>query len=137
MEMTRHRLLSAVVLSLALAGLGACVGLGRIDGQGKRMSREEMTVHAEHVFRRHNQAETRLLSALHILNEQYPRSREALLQAEADMLDACDELNELAIRRRDNKRIGFVARWRIPRSIQDCERQTRVVEELLDEIERA
>lgn len=134
--MTRHRLLSAVVLSLALAGLSACVGYGSMDGQGKRMSREEMTVHVEHVFRRHNQVETRLLSVLQILNGRIPPSYEALLQAEADMLDACDELNEFAIRRRDDRRIGIVAKWRIPRSTQDCERKTQVVEELLDEIER-
>jgi len=101
------------------------------------MSRDEMAAHAERVFRRHNQAETRLLSALQSLSIGQPEAYEALLEAEAGMLDACEKLNEFAIRRRDNKRMGIIEKRRIPGTIKACDTQTQIVEELLAGMERA
>ena len=121
--MRTRKSLEGLAVCLAFAGLSACAGPG---------SRDEIAARAEEVFRRHNQAETKLLSVLPRLAGEQPEAYEALLVAEESMLDACEKLNELAIAHRDNKRVGLKAKSQVPKTIDACEQHTQIVEELLE-----
>lgn len=85
---------------------------------------------AQSVFRYHNQ----LVSSLILLSSDAQLSNaelDELEQAEMLMIAACKPLNQVAAKVRDGGKAGAVQRINIPRTLNRCERQTKVVEQLI------
>lgn len=85
---------------------------------------------AQEVFLYHNQ----LVSQLILISSDATLSDTQLLeleQAEALMVKACKPLNQVAAKVRDGGKAGLGKRINIPRTLNECERQTNAVEQLL------
>lgn len=85
---------------------------------------------AERVFREHNRVSAELMLVLPELDPATPTAQ-ALVEADVAMLEACEPLNEMAVARRDEMRIGVGARLRIPAAIRRCEAATATAAELV------
>ncbi len=129
---TPQRLLPFVALATCLFLISCTTLYTESEGKRRPMTSGEIRQYAEDVFRYHNRVETKLLTALGLADVNGEPRYDALLAAEARMLDACEALNELAIRHRDQKRLGFFKKIRLPRTIAACESETKDVERLLD-----
>jgi len=85
---------------------------------------------AQAVFLYHNQ----LVSELILVSSDASLSDTQLVeleQAEASMVKACKPLNQVAADVRDGDKSGLGKRLRISATLTECERQTKLVEQLL------
>jgi len=111
------------LLGVLIAGLSACT-TGRISS--------DLRQRAQDVFRYHNQ----LVSQLILLSSDDSLSEARLIeleQAEAIMSKACKPLNQVAAKVRDGGNAGIGKRLNVPRTLNECERQTKAVEKILAE----
>lgn len=89
---------------------------------------DDFSAYAEKVFKQQNAITDQIMQATDSLNkEQYTR----LTQAEMKMHDACQLLNEYALRERDGLDRGIIFRHRVGNSIGDCDRSVTTVQHLL------
>ena len=79
---------------------------------------------AEAAFRRQNQLSSEFMLAAPEVETNKPARYESLLLKEEQMLDACQPLNTLATKRRDNKSVSFEEKKSILGSLDACERAT-------------
>ena len=91
-----------------------------------RANSQEFRDYARQVFEMHNDAVTTIAYALDDLEsdpDQIDRYN-GIVDADDRMMDACAELNKLAIARRDDKQLGMSELAGVASSIPDCERAT-------------
>ncbi len=86
--------------------------------------------HAQDVFLHHNQLVSELISFASDSSLTDTQLIE-LEQAEAVMIEACKPLNTLAAEVRDGGKSSFAQRVQILRSLDNCEHQTNLVQQLL------
>ena len=115
-----------VVWSLLVA-LTGCATVATVDGERLALTSAEFRAYVERVFREQNRVADELAFAL----EAPDGSAEGLADAEQRLLDACAGINELATARRDELRLGVRGNLSAARSVPECDRTTRAVEELL------
>lgn len=89
-------------------------------------SQEEFTRYVEHVFLLENSMTSEIMS----LSDD-AKNHDALLEAEQQMQQACDPLNEYASRDMDGLSIGLFLRRRVEKSANDCEKAALKVKALL------
>ena len=85
---------------------------------------------AEDAFRRQNRLSSELMLSAAEMNNITPATYEALLEKEGIMLHACQPLNALAAKRRDQTPVSRDDKKAIPGSLAACERAS-------DELERS
>ena len=110
-----------------VAVLAGCATVSTTDGERLAVTSQEFRVYVERVFREQNRVADELAFAL----EAPDGSPEGLAVAEQRLLDACAGVNELATARRDERRLGVRRNLSAARSVSECDRTTRTVEELL------
>jgi hypothetical protein len=115
------------VVWLLLVALTGCASVATVDGERLALTSAEFRTYVEHVFREQNRVADELAFAL----EAPDGSPEGLAVAEQRLLDACAGVNELATARRDERRLGVRRNLSAARSVSECDRTTRTVEELL------
>ncbi len=95
---------------------------------------DEFAAYAEQVFKQQNAITDQIIDAAELLNkEQYAR----LSQAELKMHDACQLLNEYAVRERDGLERGIFFQQQVQRSISGCDQSLKSVAKLLHELQVA
>ena len=106
---------------------GACVAtVETLDDTELRVTSDAFRDYAERVFRDQN----RMVSALAFKMEDGgldPGIRGSLEDAEARVLAACRDLNEIATRQRDRQRRRPLAEMRAARTVPECERAVDTV----------
>ncbi len=125
----RPRIQPASLLGLALV-LTACstVTTHTPDGRKETRTVEEFRQYAEEVFRRQNEAASAVIFWLDELEDDSPDTYTALEASEARMLQACQALNQVAARRRDQQRVGLGRKRAVVRTIGACEVATQALE---------
>lgn len=118
MSRIRSYFLVLVVASVA----AACASLG--IGVRER---------AEEAFRRQNHLSSEFMLAAPEIESKVPAMYESLLVMEKLMLDACQALNTLASKQRDNKPADFDEKTTVISSLEACEQATLVFEESLQQ----
>ncbi len=88
--------------------------------------------YAEDIFRRQNQITSRIL----MLSEDgvEVENMDDLLEAEQELEDACQLLNEYAVRERDGVAMGFLFKRKVQNSVEDCEDAIHDVESMLKDV---
>lgn len=119
-------------VALPVGVLAGCATVTSVDGERHAISSDAFRSYAETVFRRQNAALSELAFALDG-SELAPEQISALEAVEADLIGTCAALNELAIRRRDNRDVGVRGQLDAARSVPDCERVVIAAERLLVE----
>ena len=105
------------LLFLAAAVLSGCAGsLATADGERLRISSAEFADYAEQVFRLQNE----VLDALAFALDDYPDDI-GLLNAEEAVLEACVEINELAVRRQRGGGTRVVRDMRAAQGVPACD----------------
>ena len=100
-----------------------------------RANSQEFRTYARQVFEIHNEAVTKIAYALDDLEsdpDQIDRYN-GIVDADDRMMDACAELNQLAIARRDDKQVGLSELAGVASSIPDCERATAQATQLISD----
>lgn len=88
----------------------------------------ELTTHSEQVFRHQNQVIDQIMEE----NERMSQTNyQAISQAELNMYDQCQLLNDYVTRERDGLAQDFLMRQRILGTINNCEASINAVEKLL------
>lgn len=113
----------------ALTALTGCATVVTADGEELRMTSSAYRAYVETVFRAQNRVASDLAFAL----EEAPAEpvELALAAAEAQLLEACASLNEIATRRRDDERAGFRRGVAAARAAPRCEEAARDAEAVL------
>jgi len=107
-----------------------CTVVTTAQGERLGMRSAAFRSYAETVFRQQNQALDEL--ALQLDAGLDTDELVELEAAEVELLAACARLNELAARRRDQRRLGLGRQWRAARTTPDCERALLAAQALLD-----
>lgn len=122
----------AVPVLLVFAVLTGACAVTTAGGERLAVGSDRFRSYVERVFRKQNRVATELAFALE--REGLPRERvRALESAEAELLEACAELNELAAARRDGEALGTVAEAGASRSAPECERATLAARRVLED----
>ena len=114
---------------IAALNLSGC-SIPYVNGYGEKgQSKKDFEHYVESVFKFQNQltSQVMMISASGEDLEDY----DELLQAEQQMREACEPLNEYAVKEIDGSRIGFFLRRRVERSAYACEKSAFKVENLL------
>ncbi len=106
-DLVGKRWLSLFSLMLPMAGCATMSG--------------DLRERAEAAFRRQNELSSQFMLIGLELESTNPGRYERLTSAERSMLNACEVLNELAIMKRDGKRVGFNQKRHIPSTLSRCE----------------
>ncbi|HEY8520203.1 MAG TPA: hypothetical protein VIN61_08990 [Gammaproteobacteria bacterium] len=120
----------AMLLALAAAG---CAAVTTVDGERLGVASDEFRDYAERVFREQNRVATDLAFAIEEAEIRGFDAPEALVRAEERLLEACAGLNELAARRRDQRRVGARRGLAAARQAPRCEAAAREAAALLDQ----
>lgn len=112
------------ILSLC-ACAAACATVTTADGRRLPVRSDAFRSYAETVFRQQN-------STLDEVALRLDTGDDAPLEsAELELLTQCEDLNELAQRRRDDLSVGLGLKLRAARTTPDCERALQAVQALL------
>ena len=121
--MNKKNNINLFLIGLLVVSLSACA-TGRLSS--------DLRQRAQDVFRYHNQ----LVSQLILLSSDASLTEATMIeleQAEAVMSKACKPLNQVAAKVRDGGKAGIFPRLNVPRTLNECERQTEAVEKKLAE----
>jgi hypothetical protein len=133
----RHRLASSGAVAAGLLALAGCAPyITAANGDRMRANSQEFRDYARQVFEMHNEAVTKIAYALDDVEfdpDQIDRYN-SIVDADDRMMDACAELNKLAIARRDDKQLGLSELARVASSIPDCERATAQATQLISNV---
>lgn len=121
----------ALPVPIALALLTGACAVTTAGGERLSVGSDAFRAYVERVFREQNRVATELAFALERENLSRERVRE-LEAAEAGLLQACADLNELAAARRDGESLGAAAEAGAARSAPECERATLAAARVLD-----
>ncbi len=119
---------------LVLAGCAPYITAA--NGDRMRANSQEFRAYARQVFEIHNEAVTKIAYALDDLEsdpDQIDRYN-GIVDADDRMMDACAELNQLAIARRDDKQVGLSELAGVASSVPDCERATAQATQLISNV---
>ena len=120
----------ALVALFSLISAGCIATVETLDGGRHRISSDAFREYAESVFREQNRVASILVFRLE--DEQLEDATMTRLEdAEARLLAACSELNELAVRRRDREGRRLFADARAAKTVPECERAVEAVEQTL------
>jgi len=111
----------------------SCSTITTVSPNGDQETRtvDEFKVYAENVFRRQNQASSKLIMLL-IDNETSDlENYNSLVEAEERILDACWPLNNIVVMKIENQPIDLSTQYKVMNTISDCDYITRDVEEFL------
>ena len=122
-KINRRNTFNLLLSGLLVASLSACA-TGRLSS--------DLRQRAQDVFRYHNQLVSQLILLSSDVSLTEARMSE-LEQAEAIMVRACKPLNQVAAKVRDGEKPGIFPRLNVPRTLNECERQTKAVEKMLAE----
>ncbi len=132
-----HQLASSGAVVAGLLVLASCApDITAANGDRMRANSPEFRDYARQVFEMHNEAVTKIAYALDDLEfdpDQIDRYN-GIVDADDRMMDACAELNKLAIARRDDKQLGLSELARVASSIPDCERATAQATQLISNV---
>ncbi len=129
----RRRLRCRAAVALACLLTAGCMTQVTPDGRRLRVDSDEFRDYAQEVFRRHNHALSELMRIQPVAGDESGRLTQ-IENAEAEMLRQCEKLNQLAVAARDQRSDGPARTVELARSVASCDRSTRSVETLLDEI---
>ncbi len=129
----RRRLRCSAVGALLCLLAAGCMTQVTPDGRRLRVDSDEFRDYAQQVFRRHNRALSELMQMQPAAGDEPARVAQ-LEDAEAEMLRQCENLNQLAVAARDQRSDGPARTVELARSVASCDRATRIVETLLDEM---
>ena len=132
----RRRFASSGAVVAGILVLAACAPyITAANGERMRANSQEFRDYARQVFEMHNDAVTRIAYALDDLEsdpDQIDRYN-GIVDADDRMMDACAELNKLAIARRDDKQLGMSELAGVASSVPDCERATAQATRLISD----
>jgi hypothetical protein len=94
----------------------------------KGQSREEFTRYVEGVFRLQNSMTSEIMA---LPETDDANNHDALLEAEQQMQEACDPLNEYVSRESEGLNVGFFLSRRVENSAINCEQAAQKVKSLL------
>ena len=94
----------------------------------KGQSREEFTRYVEGVFRLQNSMTSEIMA---LPETDDAKNHDALLEAEQQMQEACDPLNEYVSRESEGLNVGFFLSRRVENSAINCEQAAQKVKSLL------
>lgn len=101
-----------------------------VNGYGEKgQSKKDFERYVESVFKLQNQLTSQVMM-IAVSGEEYEDYDELLL-AEQQMREACEPLNEYAVKEIEGSRIGFFLRRRVEKSANACERSAIKVGNLL------
>ncbi|MGR8933205.1 MAG: hypothetical protein ACU837_02305 [Gammaproteobacteria bacterium] len=123
------RFLSLLALLLLFSG---CVNLGEIPSDEEKKG--SFAAYAEKVFRRQNNA-TSIVMTLSPDELDDATEYEALLNAEKNMQNACQLLNDYAQRSQEGENPDVLFRSRVGIAVKDCDHATQRLEILLDDFD--
>jgi hypothetical protein len=126
------RVLGALHILAALAGVAGCAAVTTADGQRLGLASEDFRAYVERVFRDQN----RVASDLGFALEDRDGADPALATAEQELLDACAGVNELATLRRDDRRPGLKRGSAAAHTVPGCEQATRAARAALERAAR-
>lgn len=106
---------------LAVCLLAGCASVTAVDGQRYTIGSDAFRAYAERVFRAQNRAMSKLVFALDDASLG-DAARASLEAAEAGLIGACGPLNEVAVRRRDDRGTRAGLGFEAARSVSECER---------------
>ena len=133
----RRRFASSGAVVAGILVLAACAPyITAANGERMRANSQEFRDYARQVFEMHNDAVTRIAYALDDLEsdpDQIDRYN-GIVDADDRMMDACAELNKLAIARRDDKQLGMSELAGVASSVPDCERATAQATRLISNV---
>ena len=133
----RHRIASTGAVVAGLLVLAGCAPyITAANGDRMRANSQEFRDYARQVFEMHNEAVTTIAYALDDLEsdpDQIDRYN-GIVDADDRMMDACAELNKLAIARRDDKQLGMSELAGVASSVPDCERATAQATRLISNV---
>lgn len=109
----------------------ACASVTAVDGQRHAVGSESFRAYAERVFRAQNAALSELAFAFGDPSLA-PADLARLEAAESGLISACGALNEMAVRRRDERGAGIGRGLTAARSVPDCERAVALAEGTLE-----
>lgn len=132
----RRRFASSGAVVAGILVLAACAPyITAANGDRIRANSQEFRDYARQVFEMHNDAVTRIAYALDDLEsdpDQIDRYN-GIVDADDRMMDACAELNNAAVARRDGKQLGLHELAGVASSIPDCERATTQATQLISD----
>lgn len=111
----------------AAAGLAGCAAVVTAGGERLSPTSPEFRAYVERVFREQNDIASELAFAI----EDGGPAAASLGEAEQALLRACEGLNEIAARRRDEQRTGARRGLSAARAAPECERATAAAREAL------
>ena len=133
----RHLFASSGAIVAGLLVLAGCAPyITAANGDRMRANSQEFRGYARQVFEMQNETVTRIAYALDDLEsdpDQIDRYN-SIVDADDRMMDACAELNKLAIARRDDKQLGMSELAGVASSVPDCERATAQATRLISNV---
>lgn len=96
------------------------------------MTEEQFAAHVEHVFRYHNKVMNDWITSSPDLSDEGD-DEGALSDAEEEMDEACEPLNEVVSAEAVSERASFWTRKKLPQTVPECEAATQHLESLIRE----
>lgn len=123
--------LSLLVLT---AGCSTIVTISPARGIEAR-TLEEFNLYADEVFRRQSEANSKIIMYLIDYETGNKTSQyEQLMAAEEKIVDACKNLNNMAVTRAEEREVTILQRYIFANSVGECDNATSVIEGLLQEL---
>ena len=126
---------NGIAKALAAAGILALLMGCATPRDDADLDREALRERAERVFKEQNRMSSRLMLLLPELRGENPQAYARLDEAESRMLEACEPLNRIAVAHRDEQSAALMDKINVPSSLDECERRTEQVRELIRELE--
>ena len=102
--------------------LSACASVESLDGQRMSLRGAAFREYVEQVFRLQNRVSSEIAFALEAPERIESEQSSRLELADTALFEACESLNELAVRRRDGRGMRLFADAHAARTAPDCER---------------
>jgi hypothetical protein len=107
-------------------------GCALLSSAPKIVTQQTLKNQLEELFRRQNKATSEVM--MFTMDEPDAEVFEELLEAEQQMLQACDPLNEYAVRELDQLSLGIMLKNKVLAAMDDCEDATELVEIVIKEM---
>ena len=127
-------MLNRILLLGSLTLISACSTIVTISPERglEARSLEEFGLYAEEVFRRQSEANIKIIMYLiDYESDSETIDYERLMAAEETIVDACKNLNNLAVRKAEQRPTNFLDNYLYAHSVDRCDNATRKLEGLL------
>ena len=124
----RSPIVSLLFVIIFISQLSACA---IFTSGSKIVDQEALEIELEDLFMRQNNASSEVMMLT--MDEPDAEEFEDLLEAEQQMREVCDPLNEYAVRELEQLSLGLMLQNRILDAMDDCDDATTQVESLINE----